>query len=100
MRYFLKYIDQFQVRQVDLENQLGDIKKERDDLKAKYEKVGNDYETLRRTQTSKEEDAKKRHSRLEEKIRELETEKLRLTSGSSSMVNTMACNPNRPFGRL
>ena len=87
MRYFLKYIDQFQVRQVDLENQLGDIKKERDDLKAKYEKVGNDYETLRRTQTSKEEDAKKRHSRLEEKIRELETEKLRLTSGSSSMVN-------------
>ena len=61
------YIDQFQVRQVDLENQLGDIKKERDDLKAKYEKVGNDYETLRRTQTSKEEDAKKRHSRLEER---------------------------------
>ena len=68
---------------------MGDIKKERDDLKAKYEKVGNDYETLRRTQTSKEEDAKKRHSRLEEKIRELETEKLRLTSGSSSMVKIL-----------
>ena len=75
-------------RQVDLENQLGDIKKERDELLARMEKVENEYSTIRRTQTSKEQEAKKRQSYLEEKIKELEIEKLKLTSGSSSMVST------------
>ena len=67
---------------------MGDIKKERDELLARMEKVENEYSTIRRTQTSKEQEAKKRQSYLEEKIKELEIEKLKLTSGSSSMVST------------
>ena len=48
------------MRQVDLENQLADTKKERDQLFQKSQKVENEYSTLRRTLTTKEEEAKKR----------------------------------------
>ena len=81
-----------QARQVDLENQLGDIKKERDELLAKYEKVENEYSTIRRTHSSKEQEAKKRQSYLEDEIRKMkvENEKLKLVgSGSSSMVKIL-----------
>ena len=81
-----------QARQVDLENQLGDIRKERDELLAKYEKVENEYSTIRRTHSSKEQEAKKRQSYLEDEIRKMkvENEKLKLVgSGSSSMVRIL-----------
>ena len=81
-----------QARQVDLENQLGDIRKERDELLAKYEKVENEYSTIRRTHSSKEQEAKKRQSYLEDEIRKMkvENEKLKLVgSGSSSMVKIL-----------
>ena len=81
-----------QARQVDLENQLGDIRKERDELLAKYEKVENEYSTIRRTHSSKEQEAKKRQSYLEDEIRKMkvENEKLKLVgSGSSSMVKLL-----------
>ena len=47
------------VRQVDLENQLADMRKDRDSLQAKSQKVETEYSTLRRTLTSKEEDSTK-----------------------------------------
>ena len=36
------------VRQVDLENQLADLRKDRDSLQAKSQKVETEYSTLRR----------------------------------------------------
>ena len=71
---------------------MGDIKKERDELLAKYEKVENEYSTIRRTHSSKEQEAKKRQSYLEDEIRKMkvENEKLKLVgSGSSSMVRIL-----------
>ena len=88
-RFVIIYL---QARQVDLENQLGDIRKERDELLAKYEKVENEYSTIRRTHSSKEQEAKKRQSYLEDEIRKMkvENEKLKLVgSGSSSMVKIL-----------
>ncbi len=78
-------------RQVDLENQLADVKKERDELVHKSQKVENEYSTLKRTVTTKEEESKRRQSFLEEKIKELE---MKLTSGSSSMVSSTASIPS------
>ena len=71
---------------------MGDIRKERDELLAKYEKVENEYSTIRRTHSSKEQEAKKRQSYLEDEIRKMkvENEKLKLVgSGSSSMVRIL-----------
>ena len=83
------------VRQVSLENQLAEVKKDRDELVQKSQKVENEYSTLRRTVTTKEEESKRRQSYLEEKIKELEAEKVKFqTSGSSSMVSSTASIPS------
>ena len=82
------------LRQVELENHLEDIKKERDELKQRSAKVENEYSTLRRTVTSKEEESKRRQSYLEETIKDLE---LKLKSGStlaSSGASSTASIPN------
>ena len=71
---------------------MGDLRKERDELLAKYEKVDIEYSTIRRTHSSKEQEAKKRQSYLEDEIRKMkvENEKLKLVgSGSSSMVKAL-----------
>ena len=82
-------------RQVELENKFEDMKHQRDELVAKSQKVENEYSTLRRTLTSKEEDSKRRQSYLEDKIRELEAEKVKLVhSGSSSLVSSTASIPS------
>lgn len=84
------------VRQVDLENQLADVRRERDELLQRHQKVESEYSTLRKTITTKEEDSKRRQSYLEEKIRELEAEKVKLhaSSGSSSLVSSTASIPS------
>ena len=83
-------------RQVELENKFEDMKRQRDSLLEKSQKVENEYSTLRRTLTSKEEDSKRRQSYLEDKIRELEAEKVKLVnnSGSSSLVSSTASIPS------
>ena len=83
-------------RQVDLENQLMDVRKERDDLKQRSQKVENEYSTLRRNFSSKEEESRKRQSFLEAKIQELEADKLRLasTGSTSSLVSSNSSIPS------
>ena len=73
------------MRQVELENQLENIRKERDDLQQRYVKVENDYSTIRRDLASKEENSKKRQSLLEARIKELE-------AASTSSINSTNSN--------
>lgn len=82
------------VRQVDLENQLSDIKHDRDQLVQRSQTVENEYSTLRRTLTSKEEDSKRRFSFLEDKIKGLEADKVKLVSEGSSLVSSTASIPS------
>ena len=75
------------MRQVELENQLENIRKERDDLQQRFVKVENDYSTIRRDLASKEENSKKRQSLLEARIKELEaasTSSINSTNSSTS----------------
>ena len=70
--------------QNDYENQILDLKKERDVERDKNKKVENEYATLRVSMKTREADldkAKKRKSHLEEKVRDLEA---RLASSEAS----------------
>ena len=59
--------------QVQFENQIEELRGERDKLLQNQQKVESENSTLRRDLSSREQDSKKRQSTLEERIRELET---------------------------
>ena len=60
--------------------------------------VENEYSTLRKTFSSKEEDSKRRQSYLEEKIKELEAERSKLMTGARTSVHASTSAPTATAG--
>eukprot|EP00095_Tigriopus_kingsejongensis_P004806 snap_masked-scaffold182_size278544-processed-gene-1.8 protein:Tk04806 transcript:snap_masked-scaffold182_size278544-processed-gene-1.8-mRNA-1 annotation:"GL25292" len=77
-----------QIHLENMENDIEEMKREKEQLLTKSQQVESDYSTLRKTMTSKEEDSKRRQSLLEEKIKALEAEKT--TPGSSGVKSATA----------
>ena len=80
-------------KQVEFENEVDQLKRERDQILEKQQHTESQYSTLRKTMTNNEEDSRRRQSLLEEKIRELETERTKLVNGSASSLSSGGSGP-------